>query len=217
MTSWHKACVKIKTKRMAEGYEPGDEEHEMANVGYPKSLHFPPEPEEPELPELDESVSRQEIRDRTNGYKDKKRTLPSRDICRRDVRQATLALIYIINGGRDQTLFEEGGLFDPATVSKDGETPYWGYEIDPFADDSREKRYRMSAFVHHEQDLETFKYPYNYLENLMPKRRRKLARDRDAVGRLAGEEPISPAEFNRKRKVGLELMGRYSQLAVGTV
>lgn len=202
--AWEKNMPKIANKReryrIAHLRNGGSE----ATLRYPDNLRFPPEPVMQEVPPLDLTVTRADIRERTSGYKDKRKVLPKREFIRAFVREAEMALIYGLNGGRDQTLFELGGLFYPAALSEDGVTPYWGYEADP----ARPGLFRRSDFVYEKQDLVTFRYPQNYVDNLWTKKRQKMQRIRE----IDDDVPVSPLDYQRKRSVGASIASKYMDL-----
>lgn len=210
-TAWEKECARITklreryrtTRQLAMDMdEDGDGDvHDDHDDNFPPHLRFPDEPVPQEAPELDSTVGRSDIRGHTSKYKAAESTLPSRSVCRRDVRHATIYLLYVINAGRNQSLFERGGLFDPLAVAKDGETSYWGYEPDPI----NPGKCRMSEYVYEEQDLVTFKYPQNYLENMIQKRGPRVARAKETVDALRRQQPISQSDYDRKRQYGVLL------------
>lgn len=218
---WEKACDKLDGQRLRyakKQYKCASlEAAEALGVKWPAELAaYPQKPVLVATPPMEKRVSREDVRahahaGRASDEVKEKRSLPTRDVMRRDVRYATWALYYLINGGRDQSIFEPGGVLDPLQLAGDGATPYWGYEADP----ARPGKYRMSDYVYEEQDLRTLKFPQSYLVNMFDKHRERKARERrqrQQEARDSQTEAELMATQRRKKAVGQQLLAAYGQL-----
>lgn len=226
---WEKECEKLHKQRARyakkHNYDSA-QDAVLMGMEFPSEMsRFPVEPVLVATPPMDKRVSRDDVRAHVRlGVSAEevkaKKALPTREVIRRDVRHAEWAIYYLILAGRDQSVFEPGGILDPLALAEDGVTPYWGYEPDP----TRPGKYRMSEFVYEKQDLRTLKFPQSYLVNLFDKHReRKLReqRQRQQDARDAQTKEEFQADQRRKKAVGQKLLAAYGKFdeaaPVGTV